>query len=187
MNDRNLWSGDETPFAKCTFTNWKQECYTKYKRCIFKCDLGLSGSTSGREPICQCRRHKRCRFHLWVGKNPWRRAWQPTPVFLPVKFHGQRGLAGYGPPCHRVGHYWNDLACMHTNVIYNLPDLSFTRPYLEIWISPVILLIKTTHTAYLNQCELDYFLTWRIHFSHNILKLRTLSQVRFCSMREAWI
>ena len=84
----------------------------------------------------------------------------------------------------RVGHYWNDLACVHTNVIYNLPDVSSTRPYLEIWISPVILLIKTTHIAYLNRCELDYFLTWRIHFSHKILKLRTLCHGQFCSMRE---
>ena len=31
----------------------------------------------------------------WIGKIPWRRKWQPTPVFLPGKFHGQRFLAGY--------------------------------------------------------------------------------------------
>ena len=29
------------------------------------------------------------------GRFPWRRAWQPTPVFLPGEFHGQRSLAGY--------------------------------------------------------------------------------------------
>ena len=34
-------------------------------------------------------------FNPWVGKVPWRRAWQPTPVFLPGQFHGQRSLAGY--------------------------------------------------------------------------------------------
>ena len=32
-----------------------------------------------------------------VGKIPWRRKWQPTPVFLPGEFHGQRSLAGYSP------------------------------------------------------------------------------------------
>ena len=32
-----------------------------------------------------------------VGKILWRRKWQPTPVFLPGKFHGQRSLAGYSP------------------------------------------------------------------------------------------
>ena len=33
----------------------------------------------------------------WVGKNPWRRAWQPTPVSLPRDSHGQRSLVGYTP------------------------------------------------------------------------------------------
>ena len=33
----------------------------------------------------------------WVGKTPWRRAWQPTPVFLAGKSHGQRSLTGYTP------------------------------------------------------------------------------------------
>ena len=33
----------------------------------------------------------------WVGKIPWRRAWQPTLVFLPGDSHGQRSLAGYSP------------------------------------------------------------------------------------------
>ena len=38
---------------------------------------------------------KRLGFKPWVGKIPWRRAWQPIPVFLPGKFHGQSHLAGY--------------------------------------------------------------------------------------------
>ena len=36
-------------------------------------------------------------FDPWVGKIPWRRAWQPTLVFLPGESHGQRSLAGYSP------------------------------------------------------------------------------------------
>ena len=52
---------------------------------------------SGKESACQCRRHKGCRFYLWVGRILWRRKWQPTPVFLPGKFHGQRSLAIYSP------------------------------------------------------------------------------------------
>ena len=47
---------------------------------------------SGKESTCQCRRRRRHRFNLWVGKNPWRRKWQPTPVFLPRKSHGLRSL-----------------------------------------------------------------------------------------------
>ena len=52
---------------------------------------------SGNEPTRQCRRHKRCGFNPWVGKIPWRRAWQPTPVFLPGESHGQRSLVGCSP------------------------------------------------------------------------------------------
>ena len=44
----------------------------------------------------QCRRHE-TRFHPWVEKIPWRRAWQPTPVFLPGESLGQRSLEGYSP------------------------------------------------------------------------------------------
>ena len=38
---------------------------------------------------------RRCGFDSWVRKILWRRKWQPTPIFLPGKSHGQRGLAGY--------------------------------------------------------------------------------------------
>ena len=38
-----------------------------------------------------------CRFDPWVGKIPWRRILQPTPVFLPGESHGQRSLVGYSP------------------------------------------------------------------------------------------
>ena len=41
---------------------------------------------TGKEFACWCRR---CEFDPWVGKIPWRRKWQPTPVFLPGKSHGQ--------------------------------------------------------------------------------------------------
>ena len=36
-------------------------------------------------------------YDPWVGKIPWRRKWQPIPVFLPGKSHGQRSLVGYSP------------------------------------------------------------------------------------------
>ena len=49
------------------------------------------------EPTCLCRRCKRHGFSLWVWKISWRRKWQPTPVFLPGKSHGQRSLVGYSP------------------------------------------------------------------------------------------
>ena len=63
--------------------------------------LDFPGGISGKEPACRCMRHKRCGFDPWVRKIPWRRAWQPTPVFLPGEFHGQRSLAGKGPWGHK--------------------------------------------------------------------------------------
>ena len=58
---------------------------------------GFSGGASGKKknPACQCRRHKRHGFDPWVGKIPWRRAWQPISILLPGEAHGQRSLAGY--------------------------------------------------------------------------------------------
>ena len=54
------------------------------------------------EPACQYRRLKRCGFDPWVGKIPWRRAWQPTPIFFIKKeSHGQRRLVGYSPWVHK--------------------------------------------------------------------------------------
>ena len=59
---------------------------------------------------CQCRRNKRCQFDPWVRKIPWRRAWQPTPVFLPGEFHGQRSMAGYSPWGHKEWTWMSDWA-----------------------------------------------------------------------------
>ena len=59
--------------------------------------VGFPGGASGKEPAGRCRRYKWCRFDPWVGKIPWRRAWQPTPVFLPGESHGQRSLVDYSP------------------------------------------------------------------------------------------
>ena len=46
---------------------------------------------------CHCRRLRRCRFDPWARKIPWRREWQPTPISLSGKSHGQRNLARYSP------------------------------------------------------------------------------------------
>ena len=58
------------------------------------------GGASRKGCACQCRRHRRRKrrgFDPWVRKIHWRRKWQPTPVFLPEKFHGQSILEGYSP------------------------------------------------------------------------------------------
>ena len=77
---------------------------------------GFPAGTSGKEPACQCRRHKRYRFDPWAGKIPWRRAWQSTPGFLPGEPQGQRSLAGCSPWGRIVGHNWSDLTRRHVKM-----------------------------------------------------------------------
>ena len=55
---------------------------------------GIPWWLSSREPACRCRR---CRFDPWIRKVPWRRKWQPAPVFLPGKSHAWRSLECYSP------------------------------------------------------------------------------------------
>ena len=55
-------------------------------------DLGIPMWLSGKEPAGQRRRPG---FDPFIGKITWRTEWLPTPVFLPGKSHGQRGLEGY--------------------------------------------------------------------------------------------
>ena len=50
---------------------------------------------------CKCGRCRRHGINTWVGKIPWRRKWQPTPVFVSGKSHGERSLAGYSPWGHK--------------------------------------------------------------------------------------
>ena len=78
--------------------------------------LGLPRWFSGKKSPCQCRRH---RFDSWVRKSPWRRKWQPTPVFLPGESYRQGNLAGYSLWGHkRVGH---DLATKQQKKTETLP------------------------------------------------------------------
>ena len=66
--------------------------------------LGFPGGASGKEPACQFRRYKLHGSYPYVGRIPWRKAWQPTSVFLPVESQWKEepdGLHSIGS--HRVG------------------------------------------------------------------------------------
>ena len=54
-----------------------------------------------KKSACQCRICKRFEFNPWVGMILWNRKWQPVPVFLPRKFHGQSTLVVYSPWGHK--------------------------------------------------------------------------------------
>ena len=60
-------------------------------------EQGFPSGARGKELACQWRRSRRPRFDPWIGRIPWSREWQPTPIFLPGKSHGQRSLGGYSP------------------------------------------------------------------------------------------
>ena len=91
-------------------------CESWYKRIHRSC---FSGG-SGREYACHFRRCGRHRFGPWIGRIPWRRKWQPTPVFLPGESHGQWRPVGYIQPMRSQ-------KCLHN---------------LETWVGTHIILIS---------------------------------------------
>ena len=60
--------------------------------------MGFPGGSDRKESACK---GVRLGFDPWVGKIPWRKEWQHTPVFLPRESHGQRRLEDYSPEGHK--------------------------------------------------------------------------------------
>ena len=90
---------------------------------LFNCEeiFGLPRWLSGKESSCQCRRRG---LDPSLGKIPWRRKWQLTPVFLPGKCHGQRSLVGYSQAhgSQRVRHdEW--LNGNNKNLLFNCKEI----------------------------------------------------------------
>ena len=80
---------------------------------VFTANMDLPWWLSGKEPICQCKRHRRHGFDPWVRKMPQRRACQPTPVFLPGKSpwtEEPNGLQSMG--LQRVRQDWSNWVCV---------------------------------------------------------------------------
>jgi len=110
---------------------------------------GFPGGAGGKEPTCQWRRCKRPGFNPWVGKIPWRRAWQPTPGFLLGESHGQGSLAGYSPWGQRESDTteatWHSTVSQESVInIHTFPSLSLlthtgtqthTQPWTRVWCS----------------------------------------------------
>ena len=76
------------------------------------------------------------RFNPWVRKIPWRREWQPTPVFLPGESHGQRSLVGYSPRGHRESDMTQHAVCTlvawFVEVVDEQKQINFTRVWVEL-------------------------------------------------------
>ena len=94
MLKKSLGRGQSRPHIMYTFGYQQNRLYSYFS--------GLPSWLSGKEPACHCRRCKRCGFDPWVGKIPWRRKWQPTPVFSPGKSCRQRSLEGSSLWSHKT-------------------------------------------------------------------------------------
>ena len=97
---QNISSKWSSSFSRAVYLG---SCKTSSNTCVYYSfliwlkRLGFTDGASGKKLACQCRRHKGCGFDPWVRKIPWRRAWQPIPVFSPGKSQGKSSLAGYSP------------------------------------------------------------------------------------------
>ena len=89
---------------------------------------GLPGGASGKEPPCQCRRHKRHGLNIWVRKSPWRKTWQPTQVFLPEE--SQHLIRAWQIMVHRVAKSWTRLKrlSMHTRIYASIHNPISRKP-----------------------------------------------------------
>ena len=104
VKDRETWRAAVHGVTKsCTWlSDWitQQQKTQTYKRLTIHMvritlqGRDFQGGTSCKDSACQCKRH---RFDSWVGKIPWSRKQQLTPVFLPGKVHGQRSLIWCSP------------------------------------------------------------------------------------------
>ena len=78
------WRGHACKYGSCLGTSWNP--WRNY------CTVLMTSLVAQMVSVClQCGRP---RFNPWVGKIPWRRKWQSTPILLPGKSHGQRSLVG---------------------------------------------------------------------------------------------
>ena len=106
------WNLSHWTTREVTLTFVLCEFFFAYKYVL---EQGFPGGTSGKKPACQHRTCKGCGFDPWVRKILWRRAWQPTPVFLPGESPWTEkpgGLQSMGSQRDN----WSNLA-QHTHVL----------------------------------------------------------------------
>ena len=94
----------------------------------FHADLGFPGGSDSKESAWNAGDP---RLDPWVGKIPWRRKWQPTPVFLPGKSHGQRSLVGCSSWGRKESHMTEQITL----------SLFFDMERWGTWVGGVLLLI----------------------------------------------
>ena len=89
------------------------------------------------------RASRRPGFDLWVGKIPWRRKWQPTPIFLPGEFHRQSSLVGCIPwGCKKS----DRTERLHFHVLFFslVYNLHFVKKYVDLHLYPCLMPSKSS-------------------------------------------
>ena len=125
-----------------SFARWKSSGGLLHNNVtVFNIAEFFPAGTSGKEPACQCRRCKRCEFNPRVRKISWRMVWQPTPVFLPGKFHGWMQATVHGVTKSRTQLKWLNMH-EHLNKIkmLNLILCTFTTIFLNYKLCCILLL-----------------------------------------------
>ena len=104
------------------YSSWglEESNMTEWLMVLLHCPLGFPSGSVVKRICLQCRRCRRHCFNPWVGKITWRRAWKPTPVFLPwrIQWKEEPGVL-QSIESHRIGHDWANWACMHTHCPLN--------------------------------------------------------------------
>ena len=139
------WCNDKESTGQCHF-QWQLsgEVFCSVFLSMPDMGMGLTGGASGKEPACQCRRLQRCRFDPCMGKIPWRRKWQPTPVFLPGKFHGQGCLVDYSPWSHKES---DTTECAHTHT-HTHTEQAFYQHF-KVYLNCILIVV---HGSVLRKC-----------------------------------
>ena len=155
-------------YAQCAMRLTKPETLLDQRKVYLRTLKG--GGASGKEPTGQYRRRKSYRFNPWIRKIPWRRAWQPIPIFLPGESHGQRSLLGYTD--HSIAESYmtevNSHACKENGwlMLLQMPNSpkSFSKAFLKIrwWRANSGYMIAGTQLS-------DWLMSWERCWHHQSL------------------
>ena len=155
----------------------------KFLNCITYVSEDFPGGSDWLSVCLQCGRP---RFNPWVGKIPWRRKWQSTPLLLPGKSHGLRSLVGYSQQSmglQRVGHNW-DVIIMQIHK-ENIPQTPKDPTFLCFYrlLSPLTSLIIASVLFSDNMYSFAWFYTFKWnHKAYILLCLVSFAQYYACEI-----